>query len=164
MIACQECQSRPATVHVLDVLAEGGPKQQHLCPQCHDGQEAAAAFPALYQKVMADKAGRTGTQRCPERGITLRDFRQKGRLGCPRDYEVFGDHVRALLEKVHGSTKHVGRGPGESGYEQARRELGALRERLGQAVQAEDYEEAARLRDRIGSIEERLKRIGPEQG
>ena len=164
MIACQECQSRPATVHVLDVLAEGGPKQQHLCPQCHDGQEAAAAFPALYQKVMADKAGRTGFQRCPECGITLRDFRQKGRLGCPRDYEVFGDHVRALLEKVHGATKHVGRGPGESGYEQARRELGALRERLGHAVDAEDYEEAARLRDRIGSIEERLRRIGPEQG
>jgi protein arginine kinase activator len=164
MIACQECQSRPATVHVLDVLAEGGPKQHHLCPQCHDGQEAAAAFPALYQKVMADKAGRTGTQRCPECGITLRDFRQKGRLGCPRDYEVFGDHVRALLEKVHGATKHVGRGPGESGYEQARRELSALRERLGQAVDAEDYEEAARLRDRIGSIEERLRRIAPEQG
>lgn len=157
------CQSRPASVHILDVLAEGGPRTQHLCVNCHDGKEAAVAFPVIYAKVIAEKAGRTGTQRCPECGITLRDFRQKGRLGCPRDYEVFGDHVRALLEKVHGAVKHVGRGPGESGGEQARRELDGLKAKLQLAVGAEDYEEAAHLRDRIAGLEDRIRKLTPER-
>jgi hypothetical protein len=43
--------------------------------------------------------------------MTLRDFRQRGRLGCPKDYEIFGAQLRDLLERIHGAARHVGRSP-----------------------------------------------------
>ena len=60
-----------------------------------------------------------------------------------------------LLENIHGEVKHCGKTPRR--YPQAKKteaELTQLRTRLKQAVTREDYEEAARLRDRIKQVEE----------
>lgn len=111
---------------------------------------------------------------CPACGATLQDFRQTGRLGCARCYTTFEPHLRDLLRRLHGSAQHVGEqytapsaaaaaagvagagagagagGPAEAG---AGRAVGELRERLRRAIEEENFELAAELRDRLKVLE-----------
>jgi protein arginine kinase activator len=82
----------------------------------------------------------------------LSDFRELGRLGCPRCYDTFEEPLRELLRRLHGSSRHVGKRyhPGVRGGEITPPGQEAdLRERLRQAVEAENFELAAELRDRL---------------
>jgi protein arginine kinase activator len=76
-------------------------------------------------------------------------FRAQGRLGCPRDYEVFRGLLEPLLDRIHRQTRHVGKSPARRRRHVSRAELTALRSQLRAATEAERYEEAARLRDLI---------------
>ena len=88
--------------------------------------------------------------KCPDCGIQYMEFRHQGRLGCPADYEVFRAGLEPILEKIHRATRHVGKVPRYRVRDAARRrELTDLRRELRDAVKAERYEEAARLRDLI---------------
>jgi protein arginine kinase activator len=86
--------------------------------------------------------------------MTLRDFRQRGRLGCPKDYEIFGAQLRDLLERIHGASRHVGRSPNSDEAAILRRKrLDELQQELASAIRDEAYEQAAKLRDEIKSLE-----------
>ena len=63
--------------------------------------------------------------------------------------------MRELLRRVHGSGKHIGkayRPPQNETIERAAA-LGELRERLRRAIDSEQFELAADLRDRIKVLE-----------
>ena len=86
------------------------------------------------------------------------EFRRKGRFGCPMDYEVFAEPIDAMLRNMHDNrTRHRGRQPrGRIDERSAVSErLLHLRRELREAVEGENYEEAARLRDEIRTIEQR---------
>ena len=103
---------------------------------------------ALREPSPADK------QVCPICQITFLEFRNSGRLGCPYDYEVFRDELMPLLENIHGETRHSGKVPKRAPRNtQQQTTLIQLRNELKRAVAAEDYEAAARLRDKIKGIE-----------
>jgi protein arginine kinase activator len=87
---------------------------------------------------------------CPHCGWTLRDVRQTNRFGCPRDYEVFGEVAEDLLERLQGQSQHCDLRE-ESALD---RLVGEMRE----AVQREDYEAAARLRDQVRALEASLEK------
>jgi protein arginine kinase activator len=92
---------------------------------------------------------------CPQCGLKFVEFRNTGRLGCPHDYEAFGEELTPLLENIHGDTRHCGKTPRRLPQtRQAQSELTRLRRALQQAVTQEAYEEAARLRDQIRVLEE----------
>ncbi|HWC72390.1 MAG TPA: UvrB/UvrC motif-containing protein, partial [Gemmatimonadales bacterium] len=95
--------------------------------------------------------------RCPECGSTLRDFRDTGRLGCDRCYVTFDGHLRDLLRRLHGSSQHVGEryeAPGDTGADaDPRSRLLELKAQLRRAVEGENFELAAELRDRIRVLE-----------
>src|SRR5262249_31924504 len=86
---------------------------------------------------------------CPECGIKYMEFRAEGRLGCPRDYEVFRLGLEPLLQRIHRASRHVGKSPRRPPTAALLAELINLRKELRAAVDAEAYEEAARLRDLI---------------
>jgi protein arginine kinase activator len=73
-------------------------------------------------------------------------------LGCENDYEAFQQELIPLLENIHGDTRHAGKIPRRRGISQ--KDLVTLRKRLQQAIQVEDYEAAAQLRDLIKQAEE----------
>jgi protein arginine kinase activator len=87
--------------------------------------------------------------------LTFRDFRESGRLGCPHCYETYASHLQRLLRRVHGSTQHVGKVylPPDPSASDLERRLQALRRKLNRAVESEDFERAAELRDEIRSLE-----------
>jgi protein arginine kinase activator len=93
---------------------------------------------------------------CPECGMTYGEFRQLGRFGCANDYEVFGEDVVALLERIHGSSRYSGKLPGGEGMAvgDMQAEIADARKRLQQAIETEDYELAAKLRDEIRRLTE----------
>ena len=82
--------------------------------------------------------------------MTPADFRSKGRLGCPRCYEVFRGDLMPLLQRIHEAQTHRGRLPGRivqpTAVAAEDRNLSDLRRRLEDAVRGERYEEAAQLR------------------
>jgi len=167
---CQNCHKNLATVHVTEIVeiqesdgqAQKSAKEvseQHLCEICAQTMDLPHT-PASEHKTMADiwkllqRSAQQNRQAsgivCPDCGMTLEEFRSKGRLGCPKDYEVFSAHVGGLLERVHGARRHVGRLPGVSDEELERMNaIDALEHDLEAAIREEAYERAARLRDEI---------------
>ena len=86
---------------------------------------------------------------CPTCGLKYAQFRADGRLGCPEDYDVFYSVLVPILERVHRSDEHVGKLPQAIRKLRAASELTDLKERLQDAIRAEEYETAATLRDQI---------------
>ena len=170
---CQNCSSNPATLRVIDVqypTKEEGAKgpatfttdERHLCDACakqadlpHVGvhkQTVTEIWKVL--KAKAQKGRKESAVSCPECGMTLLEFRQRGRLGCPKDYEVFAPHLRDLFERIHGATKHVGRSPGLDPDDlQRMRRRSKLQQALEVAIRDEEYEEAAQLRDALKTLD-----------
>jgi protein arginine kinase activator len=93
---------------------------------------------------------------CPVCGLSFADVRSTGRLGCANCYTAFKRGLLPLLDKIHGQTEHRGKVPAQAHRRQERqRQVVELRRRLNEAIQKEAYEDAARLRDEIYSLEER---------
>lgn len=165
---CQICSTNTATVHVTEIeysTEAAGPQaaQKHLCESCAQGMhlpyspiqptKSALDIWKLLQHS-ARRARQEGSLACPDCGMTLADFRSKGRLGCARDYEIFRSHLQPLLQRVHNAVEHKGRLPGVNAHERDRRaHLSELRSKLEQAIQQEAYESAAQLRDAIQALE-----------
>ena len=166
---CDNCGEREAVIHLTQIV-DNTVTTLHLCERCAaekgvDTAEQVAKYPlgdflASLGEGAAGEGGGGAGEACPSCGATLRDFRQTGRLGCAECYATFAPQLRDLLRRIHGTTQHEGeryRGPG--GATGGRSASGGtagvaeLKERLRRAVEAEDFEEAARLRDAIRGLE-----------
>jgi protein arginine kinase activator len=143
-----------------DNLANATTSEQWLCETCaqsHHGVHGQANLAEVWKLLQAQRPGARKPApgaACPDCGMTLRDFRQRGRLGCPKDYEIFGAQLRDLLERIHGAARHVGRSPNSDEAAILRRKrLDELQQELASAIRDEAYEHAAKLRDEIKSLE-----------
>ena len=167
MKVCSSCQQAQATVLVTEIVHSADPatpvqiREQDLCEACAQGQKLPHnPVPKTPQDILkllhasTLRIRREPTLQCPDCGMTLLEFRQKGRMGCPKDYEIFGGHARELLERIHGATQHLGRLPGQDAavVERARR-MSELQKELEAAIRQEAYEQAARLRDELKSLQ-----------
>jgi protein arginine kinase activator len=160
MKKCRRC-NKPATLHITEIK-EGEIRALHLCEQCAQeyltNVEAGdlSAGEAPEEKSGLDVEPSDDDDRaCPKCGITFKKFRSQGRLGCAHDYVVFRERLVPLLESIHSETQHVGKAPQRRPDVSRRQsELARLRSSLRTAVEEEDYEAAAGLRDSIRKLEE----------
>lgn len=180
---CPRCNKNVATLRVTEVTEFHGPghpdnsvSEKPLCEVCAQslGLPAGAAkagapgAPQIWkllqmaQKGLGEGATVSGkftvakkpTLQCPGCGIGLDELRRKGRVGCEVCYQTFDAYLSDSLERLHGSTQHVGRVPGLPEGELERRQmLEGLKGELQAAVLEEDYERAADLRDEIQSLD-----------
>ena len=93
---------------------------------------------------------------CPVCGLTWGKFRQTGLMGCPHDYEFFEGKLSPLLKRAQeGAAEHVGKVPPGKKTAETERQAALLRLRreLQKAIDVENYEEAAKLRDRLRMLE-----------
>ncbi len=92
--------------------------------------------------------------KCPLCGHTWNDFRQSGRLGCGECYNTFRSSAASAIRQIHSTTVHNGKIPSKAGEGLNRKkEYEALKHKLQQAVQSEDYETAAQLHKKIREME-----------
>ena len=169
---CHHCNKNTATFHYVERQNDQIKKDIHLCEDCarQKGiQPVQFSLSSLLGPLLDPSAGPGGGKiaremadvACPSCGLTYAEFRQRTRLGCAKDYEVFQRGLTPLLEKIHGSTRHAGKAPPQAGADvPRRRELIELRRSLDRFVKEERYEDAARTRDRIRALEEELKTAG----
>ncbi|MFN8574942.1 MAG: UvrB/UvrC motif-containing protein [Gemmatimonadaceae bacterium] len=159
---CDVCREGEATVQLTHVV-KGDVTLLHLCSRCaaERGVETTVVPPknligeflhSVQQQAAAQPIEATACSFC---GMTLRDFRSTGRLGCARCYQAFEGPLRELLRRVHHSAKHVGRGyhPPAPDVLQRASTLGELRDQLRRAIENEEFELAASLRDKLRVME-----------
>lgn len=159
---CDNCKNNEAEVHLTQIL-DNEMTTVHLCPSCaaEKGLDTAAAknlpltdFLAEMGKAAIDEEEvRAGP--CAYCHTTVDDFKRSGRLGCPHCYSTYETQLRAILRRIHGSTQHLGKvyvPPAGEGADLGAR-LSGLRRKLQRAVEAEDFERAATLRDQIRELE-----------
>lgn len=153
---CQKC-SKAATLHITEVTGENQFDELHLCEECAQKylQPQPNGAKGSEGGTEGDELAALNQRECPQCGIKFVEFRNTGRLGCPHDYESFREELMPLLENIHGETRHIGKTPRRQPQaRQMRSELTSLRKQLQQAINRENYEEAARIRDQIRRVEE----------
>jgi protein arginine kinase activator len=168
---CQACGERPATVHLTKVT-DDLVSVEHLCENCaaEKGVESPAPpanFPLsdFLAQMGGGEAGAAkgappeadSSAECGYCGLTYAKFRETGRLGCPHCWVTFETQLRGLVRRVHGSAHHAGKVylPQDPTAADRVRRLESLRERLDRAVDSEDFERAAEIRDAIQTLEGR---------
>ncbi|MBI4974382.1 MAG: UvrB/UvrC motif-containing protein [Candidatus Omnitrophica bacterium] len=162
---CDICGAKEATVHLTEIINDQVTKL-NLCEECakEKGTEMEEHFGLSDLLAGLSDMGATiepeavAAVKCPNCGFSYQDFRKTGRLGCSECYEVFKKQLTPLLKRIHGSDRHIGKIPLKIG--KTPKDLITLQElRMGmeKAIQMEEFEEAARLRDKIRELEKKGK-------
>lgn len=165
---CNRCHQREATVFLTKIV-NGEKSQYHLCEVCAKEQgeifsQAAQGFHfnnllsgLLNMESSPVAAPSTTALRCDSCGMTYQQFTQIGRFGCPECYHNFAARLEPLLRRIQSSSEHTGKVPLRCGEQvKLKQQLETLRRDLKQAVMLEQFEEAARLRDEIRDLEQRM--------
>lgn len=153
---CEICKSKEANVH-LKQACNGMVREVHVCQEC----AAKHGFDAQSQLSLTDFLfGMAGAQQeallpgedksCPVCHARWSDFKKTTRLGCSTCYEIFSKELEPVLASMHKKDRHIGKAPADrvAGVEEA-----SLRKALEDAVAAQNFEEAAKLRDRLRELE-----------
>lgn len=162
-LACQACKKHPAVVHLTDITPEGEKRERHLCEQCaqREGATPKPQGPVPLNELLAgltmnkQSIQQLAEMSCTQCGMTFVEFRHSGLLGCSADYDAFENALIQLIERAHeGASHHIGKVPRRLGTpRETENDLIRLKRELTRAVDDENYEEAAKLRDRIKTLE-----------
>jgi protein arginine kinase activator len=177
-VTCDRCGKREASVRLIE---EENGRRRHLwlCPACAgapdgdlpfddedperdlptgdwEGGEDNAALERFIGQMFTGLGAREADAApdCPACGTSYAGFRSTGRLGCPQCYVAFRRFLLPFLGRFHRQVTHLGKFPVHAvGATSRLGEITRNRIALEKAVAAEDFEEAARLRDRIRRLE-----------
>ncbi|WP_346331190.1 UvrB/UvrC motif-containing protein [Prosthecobacter sp. SYSU 5D2] len=151
---CDVCESE-ATVFLTQII-NGQMTTVNLCDACskakgvtdETGFGLAEAFMSQTPPPISAETA------CPDCGFTAAQLKKIGRMGCPECYNTFREGLEGLLKSMHKGTRHVGKVPHQIVTQNAiAGNLGHLREELASAVRDERYEDAARLKSEIESLQ-----------
>jgi len=154
---CCVCKEKEATVHLTQIVGDKMQKVD-LCKHCAEkkgvndptGFSLADLLLGLGASQEMEQASGGADLKCPHCGFTQADFKKTGRLGCAGCYEVFSEGLESLLKSMHKGTRHVGKAPAARQKSRvARQKLEALQQQLAKAIESEDFERAAELRDEL---------------
>src|SRR5215467_7213536 len=164
---CCICKEKEATVHLTQIAADKMQKVD-LCEECAKtkgvtdptGFSLADLLLGLGASQEIDQAGGGVEIKCPRCGFSQADFKKAGRLGCSECYKTFAEPLEGLLKTMHKGTRHVGKMP--ESLRQTRElsdRLKLLQKKLSKAVEDENFEQAAALRDEIKQMSAKLSNI-----
>jgi len=167
---CQRCGKKEATTLIKQNI-NGNVKQFCLCVECAAEMGFSNPFESTnfnldignflggilgsgFEKEAPFKLSHEKMEVCPLCGGTLHDFLSTGKAGCPDCYRQFEERLMPMFARIHGTLEHTGKLPvsANSGAK-AKRELDKLKSKLVKAIEVQEFEEAAALRDRIKILE-----------
>jgi protein arginine kinase activator len=166
---CERCKQNPATVHVTHII-NGEKVEMHLCEPCAKQTESIHFdTPISFQDFLTgllditvgngakadnyDTAQRHRLQ-CPVCQMIYEEFRNTGRFGCAACYHTFEKQLNPIFKRLHGGHIHTGKLPQRAaGKMKICREITKLKYQLQKAVEVEEFEKAAELRDQIRAVE-----------
>ena len=166
---CQDCKKREATVHLTQIV--NNEKQTvSICKECAAARgfhspldnvpfPLAEILSGLAKKAMAGRQVQPKENlKCQSCGTSFDEFARQGRFGCGECYTAFRPLLEPIMRKIHGASLHRGRNPEPSATslepEIPVREEERLETELAKAIESEDFERAAELRDKLRTIRE----------
>ena len=168
---CENCKQRPAKVTVTQVH-NGEHFERHYCEVCASGLnpfyvEYKQDPLSLHQLLSnwfnhAEQPIHHRQQRpaiaCEECGWSIQRFLDEGKFGCANCYNSFRDQLPTVLKRLHnGNATHVGKAPGAIGERIAlKKRIDSIRNQMKEAIETEQFEQAARLRDEARALESQL--------
>lgn len=162
---CQNCGKNPATTHIKTIV-NGKLTEYDLCADCarekgytNFFKEMNFDFGNLLGGFIGTPAAAGRTTRCPKCGASFAEITESGKIGCAECYKVFHDRLLPTIHRIHGTAKHKGKIPGTAALRIVKpagkiavvqpSPLDAKRAELKAAIEAQDFERAAVLRDEI---------------
>lgn len=172
---CQNCGKNEANIRYTQII-NGVKKEIALCSSCAkklgmENLEMPISFNSFLGDFFNDYAEtqflpmlQTNELKCKTCGMTYNDFIDTGMFGCSDCYDVFSSPIDSLLKNLHGTAKHIGRGPNgkaekikveeskkedSNKQDQNQNKKERLEKELEKAIKEERYEDAAKIRDEI---------------
>jgi len=162
---CEKCNAQNATVHLKQTI-NGETKDTYLCPACAENSGAALgiSFGNLFQGFLEsffgpqtsfayEKKAQTPEKsalKCGSCGLTYENFKKASKLGCAGCYGAFRNELNYIIKNIQGSNTHEGKFPKRAGQPLIqKREIEQLKAELKNAIENEEYENAAKIRDEI---------------
>ncbi|MBQ5399128.1 MAG: UvrB/UvrC motif-containing protein [Ruminococcus sp.] len=171
---CQKCQKNNADTHIKRVI-NGQFEEYHLCSECAKEMGYSNVFEGFSNSFADDfnslfgsffenaLPARTQATRCETCGSTYNDITRTGMMGCADCYKVFEDRIMPTIRRIHGNTTHCGKNSPsskarvfekeEKKEEKPKSELEVLKDKLAEAIENQEFEQAAELRDKIKEME-----------
>lgn len=158
--ACAEQQYTPASSCEKEPEEEEEEEETPL-----ESDSVSASSPASEVAVEAPAEDADGPERCPLCRTTWERLEENERTGCAQCYTAFENEILEVVTELQPSLQHVGKMPQQAIRRRRRLEdlrtkqvhrMEMLQRRLEEAVSAENYEEAAELRDKLREIESAL--------
>ena len=164
---CERCKKNTATVFYEESI-NGESRSYSLCQECAAEMKKSgelsgffpfAGFGNMHDQLFGGLFGSVEAQEklrkvCPLCASSFSDLKKNGKVGCPECYKTFGEELSATIHSIHGNVKHIGRAPAKFRKNREKEnEIKALKKQLKEAIAAENFEDAAKLRDKIRSME-----------
>lgn len=171
---CDKCKKNEAKIYYTEII-NGEKKEQHLCEECamectsfQTGSpimNSELTLGSLLSTILGNYYGNNtqGTETkekelsCEACGMTYSEFMKVGKFGCEKCYDSFEKVLEKSIKSIQGSDTHIGKKP--KGFEtktdkivKELSEIDKLTIRLQEAIEKEEFEEAAKIRDRIRDL------------
>lgn len=161
---CQSCQKKQANTHIKSIV-NGELTELMLCSDCAEKMGYGNVFSHMFDigSLMSGFMGEPSTsalaaeQRCPMCGSTFSSISKSGRVGCATCYDVFYDRLLPSIKRIHGNTVHTGKRaaiPAEESAAPAVNKVSDLKKQMQSAIDNQEFEKAAELRDKIKELEQ----------
>lgn len=163
---CEKCHQREALVKFTQFIGDEK-KALNLCKACAEEQglsnpliDISKVFGKLVIAILSEHLSSKTDQLvskeedkrvCSGCGLSWMDFKTTGRLGCPQCYDTYNEDMKKLLRRLHGSNRHIGK-PLLKTTGNNKESIRSLKKKLQKAIEKEEYELAAELRDRIRNL------------
>lgn len=186
---CQVCQKNEVSMKITRIV-DGTPTEYSVCEDCAPSispnyakiqkkqQAKKLSVENLLKDLLAKQAEGAGEGAAPvsdvedtsclECGLSFSRYRETYMLGCPSCYDAFGDRLVEDLIKIHGASEHVSDEPAANGASRRagdmQAQLRVLRRELDECVEAENFDRAAQIRDRIRQLQQQMEERAARKG
>lgn len=163
---CQKCMKKEANTHVKSVV-NGEYEEYMLCSDCAKEMgytnlwsDMSSDFNSILGSFFSNALpARSETTRCATCGSTYHDIAKSGQVGCANCYELFLSELMPSIRRIHGNTAHCGKRPNlivsnVADKEDTVTKIDKLKDELQKAIEEQNFELAAKLRDEIKEMEE----------
>ena len=159
MKKCSICQKPEVAVVISTIDKDGTIIELSLCQECAEKKgiteikKSKLSVQEILNELQEKISEQDNNLLCTNCGLSFADFRRRGRLGCEHCYQSFAEKLEPIIKRIHNATQHTGKVITEGRKKISEKfEIRKLRTILANAIQKEDFERAARIRDQIKKI------------
>lgn len=167
---CQSCQMNTATTHIKSIV-NGELTEYALCPECAKKMGYGNLFHDFtgfgLGSFLGGFFGESAVPqitRCGKCGSSFEEISHSGKVSCAECYRTFRDQLLPSIQRIHGTARHQGKRPGTMAIQVVKKPeitvtpkaadpLEEKKQAMQKAIETQDFERAAVLRDEIRAME-----------